>query len=549
MDDLIDKKIEEAQTILKALELPESQQNRVCALTLLALGNLKPSMEWKQAKRESMTLSKDIMEFVNSNYKADYKANSRESFRKLALRPFIEYNLVLLNPDNPTLTPHSSKTHYALSDLALETIQKFNSNEWEAAIENFKVNQYPENTPSSITLRTIVIRNFKSVLEDEINLGRFNVFIGANGSGKSNIIEAIAAVGASKAGDMNLESLYSRGVRIARPDLMVSSFLQVSKKENIEFELSFENAGKFETISSSLYPENPNDIYTRWSDQMYSSSLSPSDMKAAFQRIMQELIEDSTEVASRGQLLGILSKRMGVNKDINDVVYNELLSEYAIFDLNTKSLRGTTPVDSRKTPLGINGEGLDLLIANFNAFEKDFLDSISQDLFDWLEKVQSQKDEKLNAEGLKAGRSTSTLYFKDKYMQKKNNVLSAENSNEGILHVLFYVALFISTKTPTLFAIDNIETALNPKLCRKLVTILAQLAKERGKQVLITTHNPAILDGLNLHDDEQRLFEVKRDSEGRTKTRRIQFKPEAEKKFKLSELWMKGLIGGIPQNF
>ena len=66
----------------------------------------------------------------------------------------------------------------------------------------------------------------------------------------------------------------------------------------------------------------------------------------------------------------------------------------------------------------------------------------------------------------------------------------------------------------------------------------------------MTTHNPAILDGLNLNDDRIRLFEVYRNDKGQTKTRRIMInadnKPE---KLKLSELWMRGYLGAISQNF
>jgi predicted ATPase len=39
------------------------------------------------------------------------------------------------------------------------------------------------------TLEKITIKNFKSIREQTLALGRLNVFIGANGSGKSNLIE------------------------------------------------------------------------------------------------------------------------------------------------------------------------------------------------------------------------------------------------------------------------------------------------------------------------------------------------------------------------
>jgi len=82
---------------------------------------------------------------------------------------------------------------------------------------------------------------------------------------------------------------------------------------------------------------------------------------------------------------------------------------------------------------------------------------------------------------------------------------------------------------------------------------ICDLAKRHHKQLLITTHNPAILDGLNLHDDDIRLFEVKRLDNGNTKTRRIKLKPpheeQEERRLKLSELWTRGYLGAIPKNF
>lgn len=39
---------------------------------------------------------------------------------------------------------------------------------------------------------SISIKNYKSILDLTVELGRVNVFIGANGVGKSNILEAVA---------------------------------------------------------------------------------------------------------------------------------------------------------------------------------------------------------------------------------------------------------------------------------------------------------------------------------------------------------------------
>ena len=42
------------------------------------------------------------------------------------------------------------------------------------------------------------IKNFKSITELELDLGQVNVIIGANGAGKSNILEAIAMIAANE---------------------------------------------------------------------------------------------------------------------------------------------------------------------------------------------------------------------------------------------------------------------------------------------------------------------------------------------------------------
>lgn len=534
----------ESELILRDLGLPEIVCKRnVAQLTFLALCNIKPETKWSDATKQSMTLSNDIMAFGEKYYRETYATNSRESFRKLAIKPFLEQNLILLNPDDPSLKPTSSNTHYAITDLVLDTVKKYGTDGWQEAISHFKFNQFPENISTEFRITKAVIKNFKSIIDNPIELGRVNVLIGENGCGKSNILEAFALASANASKDLNFDGLYSKGVRIARPDLMVNSFADKKQSSTIDINIESTVESTEVDLKNSLYPVNPEDIYTEWKDRTEEE---------AVQKIIDSLGEEMDIDLDNLVLFRAIANKISKQrqqKQYFENTFNQILADFSIFDLNTRSLRGIVPVDSRKTPLGINGEGLDLLISTFNSYEKDELLK-SLELFSWLGDIKSDKNDRLKLEGLKPGRSSSTLYFIDRFMQKQNNTLSAENSNEGVLHVLFYLALFISSKTPNFFAIDNIETALNPKLCQKLIKILVVLAKKRGKQVLITTHNPAILDGLNLTDDDQRLFEVYRTSEGNTRTRRIKFKSDlSDKDFKLSEMWMNGALGAVPTNF
>ncbi len=73
-------------------------------------------------------------------------------------------------------------------------------------------------------IRTIQIDGFKSIASQTLELGRVNCFIGANGVGKSNILEAIGVLGAAASGRVDDESLQRRGVRAGMPRLYKAAF-------------------------------------------------------------------------------------------------------------------------------------------------------------------------------------------------------------------------------------------------------------------------------------------------------------------------------------
>lgn len=72
----------------------------------------------------------------------------------------------------------------------------------------------------------IQIENFKSIAKLSLKPGSVTVLIGENGSGKSNILEAIAFAAAASAGKLDDEFLYSRGIRVTEKEWMRSAFIK-----------------------------------------------------------------------------------------------------------------------------------------------------------------------------------------------------------------------------------------------------------------------------------------------------------------------------------
>ena len=87
----------------------------------------------------------------------------------------------------------------------------------------------------------VQIENYKSIQSLKIGLGRVNVFIGENGCGKSNILEAIALAGAAAGNKLDNEFLAPRGIRVTEPEFMRSAFDKVNTTEEIKINLSVNN--------------------------------------------------------------------------------------------------------------------------------------------------------------------------------------------------------------------------------------------------------------------------------------------------------------------
>ena len=87
-------------------------------------------------------------------------------------------------------------------------------------------------------LESVIVESFKSLEKVELHLGSVNVFIGANGSGKSNLLEAVGVLGAAANGRVDDEALLRRGVRPGLPSLYKSSFKGSRQPPEIRFTAS-----------------------------------------------------------------------------------------------------------------------------------------------------------------------------------------------------------------------------------------------------------------------------------------------------------------------
>jgi len=378
-------------------------------------------------------------------------------------------------------------------------------------------------------IQTIRIENYKSVQKLEINPGRITVLIGENGSGKSNILEAIALGSAAAVDKLDNEFLSSRGIRVAEPQFMRAAFDK--KNSSKEIKISFKGNNSF--IEFEL--QNDNKPYSEWINLSYRDIL-----KNALLLKLEKLTKSEKEILilRLNLLKNALFPENQKFKKILRHIKNFLIYSPESLSLNTFEREGQIQ------PVGIRGEGLFKLLKVLSSESKEKINEIKKrlQLIDWFQDFEIPQN---------LFQGERYIRIKDRYMDESLAYFDQKSSNEGFLFLLFYFSLFISDLTPGFFAVDNIDASLNPKLCSRLIKELADLSEKYDKQAIFTTHNPAVLDGLNLDDEEQRLFVVFRNQSGYTKARRIlkPKTPEGQEPVRLSEAFLRGYIGGLPKGF
>lgn len=403
-------------------------------------------------------------------------------------------------------------------------------------------------------ISTFKVEGFKSLLamEAAVEMGAFNVFIGANGSGKSNLLEAIGVMGAAAFGSVEPETLRYRGVRPGLPKLYKSSFKSHRLRPIITMTATVGDVTYRLGLSNPI--EKPS---FRWS--IASESLEEGDRAIVTRSPRGCKLYDAQGKVERispdqEQTVARLALARRENASRARGLIDDLVS-FAIYAPTTPVLRGIANEEVSRAPLGLTGGGLPETIKDLIDRSEGTLGSFDLDevweMIEWAEDMSSVPAPQAPlSPAVKT--SPTVLRFTDRYMRPGRNTLSAYDASEGALYVLFMLALVSHELAPRVLAVDNFDQALHPRLAHALTRMLSnQVAKDGTRQVLATTHNPLVLDGLDLTNPAIRLFAVDRNFQGATQVRRIEVTPalleQADKGLSLSRLWVMGRLGGVPR--
>ena len=390
----------------------------------------------------------------------------------------------------------------------------------------------------------ITIKGFKSIQDQTVSLGQMNVLIGTNGAGKSNFLEAIAMLSASAEGGIDYQKLSRRGARLSSHEIFRSAFRNKERRDTFDLNI------KMSEYEYKMRINATNDFtYNSESFNLNNTRIAGRSNRGT--TLNQESIKKLTKNKS---ILGVLQT---FDENHTDVI--ETLKNFAIYSPSTPILRGVSEDNSSHRPLGLYGGGLAkalLEVIRSKKSEKELKRFFK--LLDWFQSIGATTNIDPNVLPEQSLLGNLVVRYKDKFMKTNFNELYAYDVSEGALYILFVLILLIHEDSPDIFALDNIDSTLNPGLIRQLMTHITEILVEHPKkQIFLTTHNPTTLDAIDLFNPTHRLFVVARSETGQTELKRIEPPKDTTKEdweemhygLKLSEIWLSGAIGGMPKGF
>jgi predicted ATPase len=374
-------------------------------------------------------------------------------------------------------------------------------------------------------VKRIRISNFKSFRELDLELGPFNVVIGANASGKSNFTQifkfirdivtegldnaismqgleylANVAGGGSKTVSVEVTSDFAGGGFLAAKSIWAKTTELTSR-----FELSLEGNGtgyritKDEITAVFDVTEGPNETAST-RKKPGGPAMGTIEISKHGEKLTQRVLVDGRELSGddvNPYLFSPPGRPPSKALSIEGPYPQALIpAAYGIYDFDPKLAKKASVVMGR-SELEENGQNLSLVLKNIleDPEKKRKFSNLIRDLLPFVEDV---KTEKLIDRSLMFKLSES--YHKDEYFPAP--LISDGTVNVGAL----LIALYFEKKD--LVILEEPERNIHPRLASGLVEMMKDAS--RNKQVIVTTHSPEVVR----HAGVENLLLISRDKEG-----------------------------------
>lgn len=201
---------------------------------------------------------------------------------------------------------------------------------------------------------------------------------------------------------------------------------------------------------------------------------------------------DQKNIMSHGYSSSFLriAHGMGLAKDdLKAVQYVvEHLERIAIFDPIPSHMRDYAPLSERLKSDGSNIAGV------LAALDPQHRTKVEQILTRYLKALPERDIKRVWTEPVGKFGTDAMLYCEEGWEGAASHEIDARAMSDGTLRYLAIVAAMLLRPPGSLLVIEEVDNGLHPSRAHLLIEMLRTLGAERQIDVIVTTHNPALLD-------------------------------------------------------
>ena len=448
-------------------------------------------------------------------------------------------------------------------------------------------------------LDKIFIRNFKSLQNVSLELKDVNLLIGANNSGKSNLLKALEFlnswvnncfikeeeldrlvfkkqelyIGARNEEILNLtlrkkykevEHIYSLEIYgFVENSLMYSQFYgQPLEGVEIQSDFSINNINyilenfyyfTLQASNNSFFRREPYDC--KQIDDIFEQY--PGNF--AIERHNPGSTILYLNIVNQGDFLKRIADIRG---EFAELIFT-FFSFLKIYHPNPSQLTKPYPTLAHDYTVKADASNLVSFLDNMRDEYPEVIEAIVHDLNYCVDEFKDLRFQKVDLpENHEARKIHGDKTFKKFGLyDTQGQTYWADELSEGTLYFLALLAIIHQPNPPKLLLLEEPEKGIHPRRIKEVMQFIFDLSEEKGIQVILTSHNPDVLSFFRETPEKVFVFDKPKNANGATTIKNLYHdivipteKKAAEKGVQLDLLdaigdnWVSGFFGGVPFN-
>ncbi len=346
-------------------------------------------------------------------------------------------------------------------------------------------------------IKSVKLKNWKSYEESTLYIDSLMIVIGVNSSGKSNAIDALIFLSRIASG-VGIFPAIGGAINLIPIRGGVDWVCRKGAKE-FTLETVMEYDGKDYNYSITVEVGDAKALITE--EKLISCS---TNQRLFYTKLRDDSLLNistyfSTGKQGKGQNFELnrntsilyQSKTLQLRKkEIVDIATNlaKQLSGIFVLDPIPNHMRDYSPLSEKLSSDGSNIAGV------LAALGDNQRDNVQNKLTSYLKKLPEKDIESVWTERIGKFNTDAMLYCKEAWKGDDNCVVDARGMSDGTLRFLAIMTALLTNEDNKLIVVEEVDNGLHPSRANVLLDMLKELGAEKKTDILITTHNPALLD-------------------------------------------------------